>query len=133
MKAALALLLLAQPAMACDWNVAERIDPMTDQKVCTITSPTVKLGVGVRGGAVTFVSSSKYRYDYLTVRVDDLPAVQLPQRTRSTANYDPAARDLLAQIRAGRRIRVQYRDVDGTVEGDGQVCNLPALIDACAK
>ncbi|MHB1329896.1 MAG: hypothetical protein ACYC2K_16985 [Gemmatimonadales bacterium] len=133
MKSALLLVLLTQPAMACDWHVFERVDPMTDRKVCTISSPTVKLGVGVRDGAVTFISSSKYRWDYLTVRVDDLPAIQLSSRGRSTDSYEPDARTVLAQIRTGQRIRVQYRDIDGAVDGDGAICSLPALINACAE
>jgi hypothetical protein len=133
MKAALALLLLAQPAIACDWTSSDRIDPMTDTKVCTITSPSVKLGLQVRGGAVSFASPSKYRFDYLTVRVDDNPAILLSERGRSTEAFEDDARNLLGQIRSGQRIRVQYRDIDGTVNGDGEVCALPALIDACAE
>jgi hypothetical protein len=131
MKTALVLFLAASPALAGDWQSADRIDPMTDAKVCTITSPSVKLGVAVRGPDVMFVSSSKLPYDYLTVRVDDNKAVMLGERSRSTGSYDSDARDLLGEIRAGKRLRVQYRDVDGTVDGDGEVCNLPALIDAC--
>lgn len=133
MKAALVLLLAASPAIACDWQVSESVDPITDAKVCTITSPTVKLGISVRGDAVAFVSPSKYRYDYLTVRVDDLPATLLSDRARSTEAFESEARDLLGQIRSGQRIRVQYRDIDGTVNGDGAICNLPDLIDACSR
>lgn len=133
MKAAILLFLLASPAVACDWHVTEQVDPMTDLKRCIISSPTVKLGVGVKGDSVSFVSSSPLHYDYLTVRVDDLPAIQLSDRARSTNAFEPDARLLLGQIRSGQRIRVQYRDISGHVNGDGEVCNLPALIDACAK
>lgn len=133
MKAALALLLLASPAIACDWTVSEQIDPMTDAKVCTISSPSAKLGIRVKGSAVSFASPSRYRYDYLTVRVDDNPAILLSERGRSTEAFEDDARRLLGQIRSGQRIRVQYRDIDGTVNGDGEVCALPALIDACAE
>jgi hypothetical protein len=131
MKAAIALLLLTQPAVACDWAVSEKVDPMTDQKTCTITSPTVRLSIGVRGDVVTFVSSSRYRRDYLTIRVDDQPAMQLSERGRSTDAFEDDAREALAAIRSGQRIRVQYRDLDGTANGDGAICNLLDLISAC--
>ena len=131
MKAAILLFLLASPALACDWHVTKQVDPMTDLKRCIISSPTVKLGVGVKGDSVSFVSSSPLYYDYLTVRVDDLPAIQLSDRGRSTNAFEPDARLLLGQIRSGQRIRVQYRDINGSVNGDGEVCTLPAMIDAC--
>ncbi len=133
MKTALLLMLVASPALACDWSVSERTDPMTDAKVCTISSPSAKLGIRVKGAAVSFASPSRYRYDYLTVRVDDNPAILLSDRGRSTEAFEDDARRLLRQIRSGQRIRVQYRDIDGTVDGDGEVCTLPALIDACAE
>ena len=132
MKAVLVLLLAASPAISCDWKVSERIDPMTDLRDCTITSASARLGIGVSGDRVQFVSASPYRFDYLTVRVDDNPAIRLPDDGRSTTAFRPEARELLAQIRAGERIRVQYRDIDGTVNGDAMVCNLPELIDACS-
>lgn len=133
MKSLLLLLVLSAPAAACDWKVSERVDPMTDQKVCTITSPSARLGLGVRGDQVTFVSSSKYRRDFLTIRVDDQEAILLSDRSRSTGAAEDDARRVLAQIRAGSRIRVQYRDVDGQVNGDAAICDLPALIDACTE
>ena len=134
MRYFLALLLIASPAMACDWKVSERVDPMTDGKVCTITSPSAHLGIGVRGDVVTFVSSGyRYGYDYLTLRVDDHKAIQLGKRARSTNAYESEARDALALIRSGQRMRVQFRTHNGTVNGEAASCNLSALSDACAN
>lgn len=133
MKYLLLLLVLSSPALACDWTVSERVDPMTDETVCTITSPTARLGVLVRGDQVSFASTSRLRYDHLTVRVDDHQAIHLSDRARSTDAFRDDARQLLSQIRSGSRLRVRFRDVDGTVEGDGKVCNLPELIAACGS
>lgn len=132
MKTALLLLLAAFPAAACDWAiVSDKVDPMTDQRVCMVMSPSAHLGVAARGDSVSFASSSRYRYDYLTIRVDDNEPIMLNDRNNNTRAYDSDARDLLAQIKAGKRIRVQYRDVDGQVNGDAQICDLPALIVSC--
>lgn len=133
MKAALVLLALSVPAHACDWKVAERVDPMTDQKTCTITSPTARIGLGVRGQEVTFVSMSPLRWDYLTLRVDDNPAIQLAQDARSTSAFKDDARVVLSQILAGQRLRTSWRGYPNNVEGEAEICNLPELIRACGS
>jgi len=130
-KPALLLLLIAQPAMACDWRVTESVDPMTDSKKCLIYSPTAKLGIGVANGSVTFAAPSAYHHDGLEVRVDDLPSILLDRDERTTAAYGSDARDLLALILTGQRIRTQYLSYPASVSGDAPICTLPALIESC--
>lgn len=129
MKTLMLVALLSSPA--CDWTVSSKVDPMTDKRVCMITSPSARLGVGVRDGQVGFYSGSAYTYDYLTIRVDDLPAIRLSERSRNTGAYGPDARTVLAQIRSGQRIRVQFRDYPQSVNGDAPICELPKLIQDC--
>ena len=132
MRYFLPLLLAASPALACDWKVTESVDPMTDQRKCMIVSPSAHLGVGVQGDVVTFITSSAYgfRHDGLQLRVDDNPAILLGRHKRTDA-YESRARDALAQIRQGQRLRVSYLDLPSSVSGDAAICELPSLIDAC--
>lgn len=104
---------------------------MTDAPHCLIHSPSAHLGIGVHGRAVTFVSGSPYYRDFLTVRVDDRPAIALTRDNASTSAFQGYARDLLTQILTGSRIRVQFRDEDGEVNGDAPICDLPQIIRSC--
>lgn len=135
MKAVLLLVLVSLPAAAvCDWHIlSDRKDPMTDQRICLIDSPSAKLGFGVYPDRVVFLTHSAYRYrDGLTVRVDDAHAVYMPDDQRAT---NPAPRNvantIYPQILAGQRIRVSYRNYPYPAEGDAEICNLPALIQSC--
>jgi hypothetical protein len=134
MRAAALLLLVVSPAYACDWQViSDRKDSMTDQRVCVIQSKSAHLAIGVRGQTVSFVTGSAYRSrDGLQVRIDENAPILIGERARFTDSFESDARDALAQIRAGQRLRVKYLDYPaGAVEGDAPICNLPALIDSC--
>jgi hypothetical protein len=134
MRAAALLLLAVSPAYACDWQViSDRKDQMTDARVCIIESKSAHLAIGVRGKTVSFTTGSAYRSrDGLQVRIDENPAILIGERARFSDSYESGARDALAQIRSGQRLRVKYLDYpEGAVEGDAPICNLPALIDSC--
>jgi hypothetical protein len=130
---ALALLLVASPAYACDWQVSRSVDPMTDQAKCLITSPTSQLGVGTRGSDVMFVIGGKLPHDPFKVRVDDHPAHFITRKGVSTQAFEPDARDLLADLATGTVVRTQHtRWPDRTeVNSEAPICNLPALIRSC--
>ena len=134
MKAALVLLLVSMPAAAtCDWRISsDRTDPMTDQRVCIISSSAAKIGFGVYPDRVMFLTRSAYAYrDGLQVRIDDAPAIYLTDKARSTDAFEHGARDAYAQILTGKRLRTSYRDYPQAQEGDAEICNLPALIQSC--
>lgn len=136
MKAALALLLLASPAYACDWAVTESVDPMTDGKSCTISSASAKLTLHVYPEHIVFGSSSVYgqRGDSLQVRIDDNKAVVFGRSRSTFSSFAPdsePARTAIEQIRTGERIRVSYLDYPASQAGEAAICNLPELIAAC--
>ena len=133
MKAAIMLFLIASPAMACDWHIStDRIDPMTDARMCIVRSDSAKLGIAVYPDHVTFLSGSAYRYhDGLSIRVDDAEPVSLPDDGRSTNAFVDDARTAYGQILAGKRIRTRFRDYPNFQEGDAPICDLPALIRSC--
>ena len=124
----------ATAPMACDWHIAsDVIDSMTDERKCLIVSKAGQIGVGVRGGDVTFVTSSAYRSprDSLTLRVDDNPAIALGENI-STASFGDNARRALEEIRHGARLRTRFSDYPRNREGDVAICNLPDLIASCS-
>ena len=129
------LLLLSSPAYACDWYVmSDKIDPMTDDRVCTIRSPAANLALSVRAGRVTFATGSAYGpRDGLSVRVDDYPQILLGERSRSTDAHGDNARMALHQIVSGSRLRVSYLDYPNNKTGDAPICTLPALLASCAQ
>lgn len=130
----LVAVLVASPAGACDWKIAsDEISPMDDARTCIITSRAANLAFAVRGTNVTFLTGSAYRdgRDALQVRIDDNEAVVFTRRGYSTGNYDDAARQALAQIRTGTRLRVSYLDYPSSQQGDAPICTLPQLIDSC--
>lgn len=136
MKAALVLLLAASPAVACDWQVTESVDPMTDGKSCTISSASAKLTLHVYPKHIVFGSSSVYgqRGDSLQVRIDDNKAIVFGRSRSTLSSFAPdsePARTAIDQIRTGQRIRTSYLDYPENQTGDGAICNLPQLIDAC--
>lgn len=125
--------LTALPASACDWQIiSDKIDPMTDDRVCIIMSGTAKIGVAVRGEDVTFLTGSAYKSgrDGLTVRIDDNEAIRLGEY-RSTTAFRDNARLALQAIRSGTRLRTQYLDYPSSKNGDAPICTLPTLIDSC--
>ena len=125
---------LAVPAQACDWKIAsDKVDPMTDERVCLIRSDAAKLAVGVRGESVTFVTGSAYKNrDGLTLRIDDNEAIFVGEHRRSTGSRDNARR-ALSEIRAGQRLRVSFDDYPAEQSGDAPICTLPELIRACQE
>lgn len=120
---ALALLLLAFPAHACDWRItSDRIDPMTDKRECIITSPSAAISLGVLPDRVFFLSRSAYSHlDRLKVRIDDMPALLARDNSR----------ELISQIETGQRIRTHFLDYPYSHSGDAPICELPALIRSC--
>lgn len=131
MRRFLAVALLSSPAFACDWTLSEEVDPMTDERVCIITSASAKMGIGVVGEKVTFLTGSPYTEDYLQVRVDDREAVQMYEDSKSTGAFKDNARRALAEIQTGKRLRTAYKDYPDHVTGDAPICNLPELIKSC--
>lgn len=131
MRAMLSLILLASPAAACDWALTERVDPMTDERVCIIRSEAAQLSLGVRGDVVTFLPLSAFSRPFLTIRVDDREAIQLSDRFMSTNTYGDDARRALAEIQAGARLRVSFKDHPTDRAGDAPICTLPELIASC--
>lgn len=132
-RLALALLLTASPAYACDWQVARSVDPMTNKAQCTITSATSHLGVGVRGADVTFVIGGRMPRDSFKVRIDDHPAHLVTVRGTSTEAFEDDARRLLADLQTGTTVRTQHTRWPDRVQVDSEapVCNLPDLIRSC--
>lgn len=131
MRAILSLLLLATPAVACDWTLTDRVDPMTDERVCIIRSEAAKLSLAVRGDVVTFLPLSAFSDAQLMVRVDDREAILISERSMSTNTYADDARRALAEIQSGQRLRVSFRDYPNDQAGDAPICTLPSLIESC--
>lgn len=133
MKVAMLLFLAASPALSCDWTIiSDRTDPMTDQRVCLIQSPSAKIAIGVRGQEITLVTTSAYSArDGLQIRVDDGPPILITRKGRSTQAFVPDTRNAIAAIKAGSRIRTSYRDYPHNKEGDAPICSLPSLIQSC--
>ncbi|WP_202844783.1 hypothetical protein [Luteimonas saliphila] len=134
MKAALALLLIASQAYACDWKLTESVDPMDDTRSCQISSGAAGISLFVTPDHVTFGTPSVYRNGTLRIRVDDNESIVFG-RHRSTGAYfsgdaEPAV-TALSQIMTGQRIRTVYTDYPKTFEGDAPICNLPELIRSC--
>src|ERR1044072_661851 len=135
MRTALLLAAIIAPAgaMACDWKiVSDKVDSMTDERRCIISSEAAKIAVVAQGKRVFFITTSAYKNgrDRLAIRVDDQPAILLdPQRDISSAG-SPTNR-AIDQIRAGSRIRTSYSDYPSNKEGDAAICDLPRLMDSC--
>jgi|GEM_PF-3686954 len=122
-------------ANACDWKiVSDKVDGMTDERRCIISSEAAKIGLVVQGKRVLFITTSAYKAgrDHLTLRVDEQPAILLdPQRDISYATSP--TNTVLTQIRAGSRLRTSYSDYPSNKEGDAAICDLPRLIDSCTS
>lgn len=127
------LLVAAAPASSCDWEIAsDKVDPMTDERVCIISSESAKIALAVKGDVVMFLTTSAYSSrDGLQVRVDENKAIYLGEKDRTTSAYNDNARRALAEIRAGERLRTSFRDYPSSQEGDAPICTLPELIDSC--
>lgn len=134
LTAGLALALLALPSAACDWEIAsDKIDPMTDDRVCIISSESAQMAFGVRGETITFLTQSAYdSRDSLTVRIDENEAILIGEH-RQTSMYRDNARRAMAEIKAGSRLRVSYRDYPNSRAGDAPICRLPELIASCQE
>jgi hypothetical protein len=127
--AALALLLLAQPAIACDWTVTTSTDPMTDVVTCKVYSPTAKVQFYRDGKDRPNVAvASAYTRHGLEIRVDDNEAIWMGYDARTRQR---ALDRLLPQIETGKRIRVSFRDYPKSQVGDAMICDLPKLLAAC--
>ena len=123
------LLLLSAPIFACDWQVTRRSDPMTDTVTCSVSSASAKVSFYRYGkDRPNVVVASPYRDPYLYIRIDDNKAVRMGNNA-----YDrqKALDELLPQLKIGQRIRTSFRDYPSNQEGDGAVCNLQQLLDAC--
>lgn len=131
MRALALVLVLSAPAYACDWKVSKRVDPMTDQVICTVSSQAAKVSFFRRGAdRPNVVAGSAYSREGLTIRVDDNPAIHMGENA-----YDRqrALDVLLPQLEKGQRIRTQYRDYPVSQEGDAPICNLPQLLAECSS
>ena len=129
MKWILLLTLVSSPALACDWVVTKKIDPMTDKQMCTVISLTGKIAFYRNGSDRPNVAvSSVYREPSLQIRVDENLAIRMGENS-----YDrqKALDSLLPQLQGGKRLRVSYRNYPDNKFGETEVCNLPALLDAC--
>jgi len=134
MKAALALILAASPAYACDWTLTESVDPMDDSRKCQISSSAAGISLFVTPDHVTFGTPSAYRRESLRVRIDDNEAITFGRHRSTGAYFAPDAEPAvtaLSQIMSGQRIRTVYTDYPKTFEGDAPICNLPELIRSC--
>lgn len=129
----LAAALATSVTYACDWKiVSDKVDGMTDERRCLISSDSAKIGLVVQGHRVLFVTTSAYKAgrDRLALRIDEQPAILLdPQRDIS--NQTSPTNTALAQIRAGSRLRTSFADYPENKEGDAPICELPRLIDSC--
>ena len=131
MKAALALLLAASPAIACDWQTKVETDPMTDERVCWVSSASAEISFVVRGTDRPNISAgSAYPRPSVTVRVDDNDAVRMGNNGWTRTKALDA---LLPQIQTGTRIRTVVEDYPTWRNGDAPICNLPELLATCAK
>jgi hypothetical protein len=127
---ALALLLLAQPAMACDWVTSTSIDPMTDAVMCKVTSPSAKVTFYRNGSdRPNVVVASAYSEPGIQIRVDDNEAVWMGSNAYARKR---ALDQLLPQIESGQRIRVKFSDYPSSQHGDAPICDLPKLLADCA-
>ena len=127
MKAALALLLIASPAIACDWKLERKTDPMTDVVTCWVYSPSAKVSFYKHGSDPPNVAtSSAYRRDGLTIRIDDNPAIRMGEDGYSRPR---ALAELLPQLQTGKRIRTQFLDYPASQNGDAAVCNIVELLN----
>lgn len=127
MKAALALLLCASPAIACDWTITKKPNPMTDATFCMVTSMSGKIAFYRNGtDAPKPISGSAYSRAGIYLRVDDREAIYIGPHGGGTENAQ-----LLSQLKTGKRLRVRYDDYPHTANGDTEVCNLIELLDSC--
>lgn len=126
MKAFLLLMLQATATQpACDWVLSTRIDPMTDKKLCVVSSPTAKISFYKSGSdRPRPVTSSPYQKAGLNIRIDDNQAISFYDVTR-------ALDQLLLQLETGTRIRTSFRDYPSNQAGDAAICTLPALLKSC--
>lgn len=131
MKAALVLLLCVSPALACDWKLAKKVDPMTDATMCMVSSASGKIAIYQLGSdSPKTVNGSAYRSAGTTVRVDDMEAFYI-----GTDGYSGPRGNakLMDQLGSGQRLRIQYRGYPHTVNGDTEVCNVLELLRSCAS
>lgn len=131
MKAALALILVASPALACDWTKRVETDPMDDARMCWVSSEAAGLAFYRRGNDRPNVSTdSAYPRPSITVRIDDNEAVRLGN---NALDRQRALDALIPQLNAGTRIRTRIEDYPTWRDGDAEVCDLPALLASCAE
>jgi hypothetical protein len=130
--AAIALLSLSMPVIACDWVVTKTPDPMTDTARCLVSSASGKVSFYRYGTdrPNVMVASAYPNRQGLYVRVDDNKAIQMGD----DAYFRSKALDaLLPQIKTGKRLRVVFSDYPQNQTGDTQICNLVELLDACPE
>lgn len=118
-------------AEASDWVVTKDVDQMTDKVTCSISSDRANVTFYRYGDDRPNVSvASAYRDPYLTIRVDDNAAINMGNNA-----YDrqAALSELLPQLEVGKRIRVRYRDYPNWHSGDGEIGDLPQLLEQCVE
>lgn len=126
-----AVLMLATPAYACDWEVSKQPDPMSDKVTCTVSSEAANIAFYRYGSDRPNVAThSAYSRDGLKIRIDDRPAILMGNNAGSRQK---ALAALLPQIETGQRIRVSFMDYPTSQSGDAPICNLPALLRSCTE
>jgi hypothetical protein len=130
MKTLALLLALPLPAMACDWAVTKRVDPMTDMTTCTVMSPSAKVVFYREGDSRPNViaPSAYYQRNGLRIRIDDNPAISMGS---NAWDRQKALDALLPQMKTGARIRTSFLDYPSNQAGDAPLCNLQELLDSC--
>lgn len=131
MKALLLLALAVTPAMACDWEVSKRTDPMTDVVTCSVMSLSGKIAFYRHGtDRANVVVDSAYSDSGLMLRVDDNEPVRMG---RNAYDRGRALDTILPQLQTGQRLRVRFRDYPHWQEGEVEICNLPELLESCTE